>query len=621
MQRTIIDQMTFGLRANGLRARRLLKDLADGPPRLSREAHPTLAQNIAGPGVLGSSVTPLWPAASVREYRLTAGKIQNLRQAVHRLNGLRIPAGTTFSFWRHVGRPIRRRGFVPGRELREGCLVASIGGGLCQLSNGLYAAARAAGCEIVERHRHSQVIPGSLAERDLDATVFWNYIDLRFRAVKDILLEVRLTTTDLVIQLRGKDDEAHRADARVTAMPATITPPAVLKAGPGDCLACGAQSCVYHIRADDRPHGTAWLLDAYWPEFDRWLGSNCDAQDQFHLPLDGRTWRRRNYAWNLPAGSKRHSYPLLTVRHALKMRRLAVQGAARQRALLERDRQLAAAYAANVAYETDRLVVAQNLLPHLWESGALGGRQYTVLMTRAPLADLQQTLDDAARLHPASPTLRDFRAPAWLLVAEQAALQAASSFVTPHAGLAETLASSYAGTIERIAWNLPGDSGAPSSPSPEIAARSDAGDPPQARLLFAGASLARKGAYEMRAAAQQLPIRLRLSAGARETADFWQGVEAEPPIAGTDPLDGVDCVVLPAFVEYRPHLLLRAIARGLPVICTAACGLGSHPGVTLIEAGNAAALIAAIGTVLGKSPGAVRQDYWARIDNAVSAAG
>ena len=68
-----------------------------------------------------------------------------------------------------------------GRELREGCLVPSIGGGLCQLSNALYDAALRAGLQVVERHRHTQVVPGSLAESDRDATVFWNYRDLRLR--------------------------------------------------------------------------------------------------------------------------------------------------------------------------------------------------------------------------------------------------------------------------------------------------------------------------------------------------------------------------------------------------------------------------------------------------------
>ena len=87
-----------------------------------------------------------------------------------------------FSFWRQLGRTTRRRGFAAGRELREGCLVPSIGGGLCQLSNAIYDAALCQGLEIVERHRHTQVIASSLAERDRDAVVFWNYVGLRLRA-------------------------------------------------------------------------------------------------------------------------------------------------------------------------------------------------------------------------------------------------------------------------------------------------------------------------------------------------------------------------------------------------------------------------------------------------------
>jgi hypothetical protein len=83
--------------------------------------------------------SPLWNGpAGPKEYALTAGKIQNLRIALAGLDGIVVPAGETLSFWKQVGRATRRRGFVAGRELREGCLVANIGGGLCQLSNALY---------------------------------------------------------------------------------------------------------------------------------------------------------------------------------------------------------------------------------------------------------------------------------------------------------------------------------------------------------------------------------------------------------------------------------------------------------------------------------------------------
>ncbi|MEJ0000966.1 MAG: VanW family protein [Verrucomicrobiota bacterium] len=79
--------------------------------------------------MLGESVSPLRPAQSQAEVRLVAGKVHNLMMAAALLNGTVVPAGEIFSFWSVVGRPTRGRGFVEGRELREGCLVASVGGG------------------------------------------------------------------------------------------------------------------------------------------------------------------------------------------------------------------------------------------------------------------------------------------------------------------------------------------------------------------------------------------------------------------------------------------------------------------------------------------------------------
>jgi len=93
---------------------------------------------------------------------------------------------------------------------------------------------------------------------------------------------------------------------------------------------------------------------------------------------------------------------------------------------------------------------------------------------------------------------------------------------------------------------------------------------------------------------RQQPATLRIVGRARETADFWQNIPVEFVPVGSDPLLGVDAVVLPAFIEHQPRLLLRAIQRGIPVICSSACGLAPQPGVDLVEAGDARALAAAI---------------------------
>jgi len=146
-------------------------------------------------------VSLLWRAGdAAAERALTMGKVQNLRLAARRIDGAFVPAGSTFSFWKQVGRATRRGGYVDGRELREGCVIPSVGGGLCQLSNALYDAALRAGFEIVERHAHSAVVAGSLASVGRDATVFWNYIDLRFRPKCDVRIEVSIEADALAVR-------------------------------------------------------------------------------------------------------------------------------------------------------------------------------------------------------------------------------------------------------------------------------------------------------------------------------------------------------------------------------------------------------------------------------------
>src|SRR5207253_5375208 len=75
-----------------------------------------------------------------------------------------------------------------GMELRSGCAVPAIGGGLCLLSNALFALAVELGWHIVERHGHSIALGDPTA---LDATVAFPHVDLRIgprdgRAVLDV---------------------------------------------------------------------------------------------------------------------------------------------------------------------------------------------------------------------------------------------------------------------------------------------------------------------------------------------------------------------------------------------------------------------------------------------------
>jgi glycosyltransferase involved in cell wall biosynthesis len=86
-----------------------------------------------------------------------------------------------------------------------------------------------------------------------------------------------------------------------------------------------------------------------------------------------------------------------------------------------------------------------------------------------------------------------------------------------------------------------------------------------------------------------------------EVLDFWQGVTTRE--GGVNWLDSVACVVQPSLMETRPARLLQALAAGIPVVTTAACGLDGQEGVTIVPFGDSAALRTAIERHIGTAEG------------------
>ncbi len=187
-RQTRIDRLVFSVKVVGLRAKRSLLEWRQRPVRW-----PQTSAHFSGERMELRSALFVDGREEERAYEV--GKVENLRVAIVHLDGVEIPAGEVFSFWRQVGKATTGRGFVRGRMLQAGCVVPAIGGGLCQLSNALYELALRTGCEIVERHGHSHRLPGTPLR---DATVAWNYIDLRFRPKLRTRIEVGLSQSELV---------------------------------------------------------------------------------------------------------------------------------------------------------------------------------------------------------------------------------------------------------------------------------------------------------------------------------------------------------------------------------------------------------------------------------------
>ena len=231
---TRMSAAIFRAKATLLQIQRSAQNFYQSIPRHKQDAM------VSYPYQLASSTTRLRTDPNPTEAWYETGKIQNLRLAASRIDGCIIPAGEVFSFWKQVGRASSHRGYVPGRMLQEGCMIPAIGGGLCQLSNALYQVALDSGCDILERHPHSRLVPGSATAAGRDATVAWNYIDLRFRPSITMQLRAILTKTELQVSLSAL--ELTSVQTITKAQPLEIPPIFADHA----CESCGTVTCFRH---------------------------------------------------------------------------------------------------------------------------------------------------------------------------------------------------------------------------------------------------------------------------------------------------------------------------------------------------------------------------------------
>jgi len=518
--------------------------------------------------------SPLWTSVEESERRFELGKVQNLRQACSQLNGIVLEEGAVFSFWRQIGKATRRRGFVVGRMLQQGCVIPAVGGGLCQLSNMLYGLALMSHCEIVERHAHSVKMPDAPLH---DATVAWNYIDLRFRVTQRTKITATMSADELIVEFRYEQPVA-------TDFHSLEDPQVPSGAHAQSCETCNETDCFRHIgrrRLECVRDTTAYIVDTWWPEFGQYIDSIRRPVDVMMLPLDGKQWKLPQYGWGASGFERAHTATLQTLWRAWNSRRLAAQGAGRQRHLQRSAEKLAVVFAKYLTPNVTRLCVSQNLLPWLWRMGAMRGRRFEVLMTSPPMKFVHETLDQAARMHPESLTAADFRADPQLVADVMEALHAAERLITPNAWVAGAMGD----RAHLVPWIA--------QPKTHLKYRMQ-GLP---RIYFPSAALARRGAFELRDALQGMDAELVVRDKSFEGENFWKGI----PTLGIEALDeGVSAVVLPAFLLEQPRVLLDALAAGIPVIATPNCGLPAMDGLSMVPAGDLAALRDVIQCVLAK---------------------
>lgn len=130
---------------------------------------------------------------------LQYNKITNLKIAVPKINKVALYPGEVFSYWKLIGKPTRRKGYLKGMVLQNGTFTEGTGGGLCQLSNLIYWLTVHTPLTVIERHRHGyDVFPDSNRTQPFGsgATCFYKYGDLMIRNDTDQLFHLTVEVTD-----------------------------------------------------------------------------------------------------------------------------------------------------------------------------------------------------------------------------------------------------------------------------------------------------------------------------------------------------------------------------------------------------------------------------------------
>lgn len=148
-------------------------------------------------------------ASSSTEHTSDESRNNNLRLACASIDGMVLMPGDEFSYNEALGERTPEKGYMLGGTYDGGKVVYDYGGGICQVSSGVYYCALISDLEILERTCH--MFNPNYLDCGLDATVNWGTLDLRFRnnSVHPIRIRAEVANGCVNISFWGTDDKDY----------------------------------------------------------------------------------------------------------------------------------------------------------------------------------------------------------------------------------------------------------------------------------------------------------------------------------------------------------------------------------------------------------------------------
>lgn len=185
----------------------ILRDIHDA---FSRERFADEKNTVPYHAVVKSHTSNVLRRLEGVDMQLQRNKLVNLRIAAAQINGIVVQPGETFSFWRLVGEPTAKRGYLDGLVISAGKLSSGVGGGLCQLANLIHWLVLNSPLTVTELVHHSDALfpdSGRRVPFGTGTSVFYKNVDYRFKNTTDrpVQLLVWLDENTLFGELRAQE--------------------------------------------------------------------------------------------------------------------------------------------------------------------------------------------------------------------------------------------------------------------------------------------------------------------------------------------------------------------------------------------------------------------------------